>query len=180
MEYNANSFCCMVDLTYCGRWLLIGLGWLLSGTAVAQTPVAATIQLTGMEAKNHTLTAADLAKLPQQEQSATDKDGTAHRYQGVAISDLLALMEVPQGKALHGNLLTRALLVTGADGYQVVFALPELDPTFAPQPVLLASRCDGKALPAGSGPYQLIVPREKRPARWVRQVVSLRVVELKP
>lgn len=170
----------MIDVTYCGRWLLIGLGCILSSSALAQGQAQTSIQVSGVGAINRTLTAADLARLPQQEQSATDKDGTAHRYEGVAISDLLALVEVPQGKALHGEFLTRALLVTGADGYQVVFALPELDPTFAPQPVLLAARRDGKALPAGSGPYQLIVPREKRPARWVRQVVSLRVVELKP
>ena|GEM_PF-6133325 len=44
--------------------------------------------------------------------------------------------------------------MTAADGYQVVFALPELDAAFTTQTVLLL---------AGPGPYQIIVLQEKRP-----------------
>lgn len=35
---------------------------------------------------------------------------------------------------------------------------------------ILADTRDGKPLDAHEGPYRIIVPGEKRPGRWVRQV----------
>ncbi len=58
------------------------------------------------------------------------------------------------------------------------FALPELDAAFTDQIVVLATARDGRPLPPEAGPYQIVVPREKRPARWVRQVQRLRVVRV--
>ncbi|WP_019948128.1 molybdopterin-dependent oxidoreductase [Hymenobacter aerophilus] len=141
---------------------------------------AQNLTLAGPGAATRTLTAAEWAALPRVTQTAKDKTGKSHRYEGVPLPALLQLLQAPQGKALHGPALSQALLVTAADDYRVVVALPELDPTFNDQTVLLADRCDGKALPSESGPYQLIIPREKRPARWVKQVRELRVVEVKP
>jgi hypothetical protein len=46
--------------------------------------------------------------------------------------------------------------------------------------VLLADKRDGQPLPQANGPYQIIVPQEKRPTRWVRQVTALQIVEVKP
>jgi DMSO/TMAO reductase YedYZ molybdopterin-dependent catalytic subunit len=125
-----------------------------------------------------TLTAADLAALPHREQTTTDKEGKKHVYRGVALADVLALAGAPAGKAIHGAVLAEAVLATAADGYQAVFALPEIDPDFSPQTILLADRRDGQPLPAHYGPYQLIVPLEKKPARWVRQLTGLRVVKV--
>ena len=64
------------------------------------------------------------------------------------------------------------LLVEAADGYRVVFALPELDPAFTERVVLLADHRDGQPLTPAEGPLRLVVPDEKRQARWVRQVGS--------
>jgi hypothetical protein len=72
--------------------------------------------------------------------------------------------------------LTRYVVVTGADGYRVVFALAELDAAFTGRAVILADSRDGGALPPNAAPFQLIVPGEKRPARWVRQVVAIEVL----
>jgi hypothetical protein len=69
-----------------------------------------------------------------------------------------------------------SVLVEAADKYQVVFALPELDSLFTDRVILLADTCDGKPLPEKNGPLQIIVPDEKRHARWVRQVKSLTIV----
>jgi hypothetical protein len=60
-----------------------------------------------------------------------------------------------------------------------VFALPELDDAFTDRIVLLADRKDGKGLTEREGPFRIIVPHEKRPARWVRQVVSLTIRQSK-
>lgn len=56
------------------------------------------------------------------------------------------------GKDLRGITLAAYLLVEAADGYQAVFALPELDSAFTDRMVLLADRCDNKPLPASAGP----------------------------
>jgi hypothetical protein len=59
-----------------------------------------------------------------------------------------------------------------------VFALPELDPAFTDKQVLLAFLKDGKALDDKEGPYRIVIPDEKRMARWVRQVTTLKIVDV--
>jgi hypothetical protein len=68
--------------------------------------------------------------------------------------------------------------VEGADDYRVVIALPELDPGFTDRVILLADKVDGHPLDSKSGPFRVIVPGEKRMARWVRQAVSLKIVSV--
>ena len=143
--------------------------------AAAASVAPAAIRLV---ATPHTLTAADLAALPHREQTTTDKEGKKHVYRGVALRDVLHLAGAPAGKAIHGPVLAQAVLATAADGYQVVFALPEIDADFSPQTILLADQRDGQPLPAHDGPYQLVVPLEKKPARWVRQLTGLKVIKV--
>ncbi|RZK50541.1 MAG: molybdopterin-binding protein [Hymenobacter sp.] len=163
--------------------LLFGL--LLATTATeaacaqaAPAAAAATIRIEGLVATPRTFTAAELAALPHREQTTTDKEGKKHVYRGVALRDVLHLAGAPEGKAIHGPVLAEAVLATAADGYQAVFALPEIDADFSPQTILLADQRDGQPLPAHDGPYQLVVPLEKKPARWVRQLTSLKVVKV--
>ena len=44
---------------------------------------------------------------------------------------------------------------------------------FTDRVVLLADRRDNQPLPTAEGPLRLVIPDEKRHARWVRQVVSI-------
>jgi DNA-directed RNA polymerase omega subunit len=67
-------------------------------------------------------------------------------------------------------------LVKARDGYAAVFALPEFDAGFTDRVILLADRCQGQALDAVEGPLRLVVPGEKRRARWVRQVTDIEVI----
>jgi DMSO/TMAO reductase YedYZ molybdopterin-dependent catalytic subunit len=117
----------------------------------------------------------DLAALPRREVRARDRDGKEATFAGVALVDLLRLAGVPLGQELRGPHLATYLLIEAADGYRVVFALPELDPAFTDREVLLADRRDGQPLAAAEGPLRLVVPGEKRHARWVRQVGSCTV-----
>jgi hypothetical protein len=117
----------------------------------------------------------DLARLPRREVRARDRDGTEATFAGVALVDLLRLAEVPLGEKLRGSNMALYLLVEAADGYRVVFALPELDPAFTEHVVLLADHRDGQPLTTTEGPLRLVVPDEKRHARWVRQVGSCTV-----
>lgn len=55
------------------------------------------------------------------------------------------------------------------------FALVESDPAFRDRVAILADRKDGMPLGGNDAPFQVILHDEKRPARWVRQVVSIEV-----
>ena len=82
------------------------------------------------------------------------------------------------GTSVKGKRLASYLLVEAADGYRVVIALPELDPAFTDKQVVLAFLKDGKPLDEKEGPYRIVIPDEKRMARWVRQVTTLKIVDL--
>ena len=67
------------------------------------------------------------------------------------------------------------VLVEASDGYRAAFSLAELDPEMTDRVVLLADTKDDQPLSPREGPFRIIVPGEKRPARWVRQVRALTV-----
>ncbi len=121
------------------------------------------------------LSAADLAKLPRRTVRAKDHGGKENAYEGVAIAEILRLAGVPLGDGLRGKNLSLYLIVEASDGYRAVFALPELDPAYTDKVILLVDRKEGKPLSATEGPLRIVVPDEKRQARWVRQVISLTI-----
>ncbi|UCG52932.1 MAG: molybdopterin-dependent oxidoreductase [Candidatus Latescibacterota bacterium] len=72
-------------------------------------------------------------------------------------------------------LLRTVVLARAPDGYEVVFALAELEEDFTGQSVLLAVSRDGESLPTGEGPLRIVVPWEHRGGRWIRQVNEIEV-----
>ena len=95
------------------------------------------------------------------------------KYEGVTLRSLLTKNQVPSGEAIRGGKLTMVVVVKAADNYSAVFALAELDPAFSDKLFLLADRKNGQPLPEAEGPFRIVIPGEKRQARWVRQVVSI-------
>jgi DMSO/TMAO reductase YedYZ molybdopterin-dependent catalytic subunit len=143
-----------------------------------RAPVAktkATLSVRGEVAKPLQLDAGDLSHMDRRSVKAKDHDGRESVFDGVLVADILKKAGIKQGKELRGELLASYLLVEAADGYRVVFALPELDEVFTDRVVLLADRKDGKPLSDREGPFRLVVPDEKRPARWVRQVIAFTI-----
>ncbi len=101
-----------------------------------------------------------------------DMGGTDHEYSGVAVMDILKAAGIIQ-PAFNRDNLTKYLLVRGADNYQVLFSVSELDSTFSGHMVILASSMDGQPLPNGKGPYRIVIPgEEKRQARNIFSVTS--------
>jgi hypothetical protein len=92
---------------------------------------------------------------------------------------VLAMAGIQLGDSLRGAHLTEVLLATASDGYKVVYALAETDPAFATREIILADKRDGKPLDAKEGPFRIVAPGDKRPARWIRQVTELKVVAVK-
>jgi len=121
------------------------------------------------------LSFSDLARFPRQSLRATDELGKESLFEGVLVTEILKAAGVKFGKELRGKRLADYLLVETADGYRVVFSLPEFDPGFKQSLVLLADSCDGDPLSASDGQLRLIIPSEKRYARWVRHLVALHV-----
>jgi len=105
--------------------------------------------------------------------SMKDRDGNEHAYTGVAVADILEMAGVTIGRQLRGKNLTKYMLVKCADGYEVLFSLAELDADFTDRTVIIADQSEGKPLPPGKGPFRLVVPGEKKPARCSFQVTEL-------
>jgi hypothetical protein len=60
-----------------------------------------------------------------------------------------------------------------------VFALAEIDPDFATREILPADKRDSKPLDEKQGPFRIVAPGDKRPARWIRRVTVIRVISVK-
>ena len=144
---------------------------------VAAAPAAAVLFcVKGDRTQPLCFTVADLAKLPRTTLTVRDRDGTPIAYEGVLLAEVLRRAGVPQGEQLRGANLARYLVVDGADGYAVVFGLPEFDPAFGNRVVLLADRRDGHALASDEAPLRLVIPGDQRRARWVRKITQMRVI----
>lgn len=100
-------------------------------------------------------------------------------YSGVRVADLLAKMDAPLGSKLRGTALSAYLVATGSDGYVAVVALAEADPSFHSGEVIVADVMNGQPIGEKSGPFKLVVTEDKRPARWVRNLVSLELKSVK-
>ncbi|MGA7631052.1 MAG: molybdopterin-dependent oxidoreductase [Terriglobales bacterium] len=125
--------------------------------------------------KQTILARADLEALPHVK-ITTGSSSSPATFEGVSLDSVLEKAGVGLGETMKGKRMASYLLVEAADGYRVVFALPEIDPAFTDKRVVLAFLKDGKPLDAKEGPYRIVVPDEKRMARWVRQVMTLKIV----
>jgi hypothetical protein len=148
------------------------LAWAAIGSVRAQQ-----IAVQNESAAPVKVTAAEITALPHQE-IAVDDHGKTVRFEGVPLRLVLEKGGVTLGDSLRGKRLSSCLLVEAADGYRVVIALPELDPGFTDRVILLADQVDGHPLDSKEGPFRIIVPGEKRMARWVRQVTTFKVVQV--
>jgi hypothetical protein len=126
------------------------------------------------DGKVSTLAKADIESLPRVKVTVGTGDSAA-TYEGAALKAVLEKGGVEFGDSLKGKRLASCLLVQAADGYQVVIALPEIDPAFVDKQILFAYLKDGKPLDAKEAPFRIVIPDEKRMARWVRQVTTLKI-----
>jgi len=148
-------------------------------------PPAAELRVIGGSASSPlVLTVADLKKMPRKTLSVTNPhDKKRESYEGVALEEILRRAGVPQGEKLRGPAMATFVIAEAEDGYRVVFSLAELDSSILDSEILVADTMDGAALPPKVGPFRLVAPHEKRPARWVRMLKSLTIVipsEAKP
>jgi hypothetical protein len=147
---------------------------LMLQSALAQSKQL-TVQVEG--GKQAVLARADIESLPRIRVTTGDS-GVSATFEGIPLKVVLEKAGVGFGETLKGKRMASCLLVEAADGYRVVIALPEIDPEFNAKQVVLAFLKDGKPLDDKEGPYRIVIPDEKRMARWVRQVTTLKIVDV--
>ena len=148
--------------------------------AFAQTaPATADLRISGAVSTPLVLTVADLKNMPRKQLSVVNPHNKkTEAYEGVLLEDLLRKAGVAQGENLRGPAMATCVLAEATDGYRVVFSLAELDSGILESEVIVADTMDGAALGAKEGPFRLVAPHEKRPARWVRMLKSITVVRI--
>jgi DMSO/TMAO reductase YedYZ molybdopterin-dependent catalytic subunit len=124
------------------------------------------------------LSAADLQALPRKTLKVVNPHSQkSESYEGVPLQELLHRAGAPGGENLRGAAMTIYVVAEAADGYRVAFSLSELDPGILDSEVIVADTLDGTPLDAKHGPFQLVVPHDKRAARWVRMLKTITVAQ---
>jgi hypothetical protein len=136
-------------------------------------PKAAFLEVVTAAGKSVPIADKAMKRLPRRSVEVKDPKGLPITYEGVPLAALLGDAGIKLGKGLSGPRLAHYLLAECKDGFRVVFSLAELDPSLTSQMVLLADMRDGQPLDALEGPYRIIVPHERIPSRWARQVTRL-------
>jgi len=146
---------------------------------ILRAAIASCQQLTirAEDGKQTVLARADIEALPHVKVT-TAASGTSMTFEGVSLKAVLERGGVGFGQTMKGKRLASCLLVEAADGYRVVIALPEIDDAFTDKQFVLAFLKDGKPLDDKEGPYRIVIPDEKRMARWVRQVTALKIADV--
>lgn len=162
--------------------LLVSLLFMLwlPGTDQAQNSAAPPVlKISGNVSSPLELSGADLKSLPRKVMTVTNPhDKKSETYEGVLLQTLLLKAGAPQGHDMRGPAMATYLLAEASDGYRALFSLAELDADFTDAQVLVADTLDSAPLGANMGPLRLVVPQDKRPARWVRMLKSLTVVQV--
>jgi hypothetical protein len=182
-RWNRSASCTLfLSLTWMLCLRSIDNGWVqdkTGGPVAGYARVEGLLDLRGDVPNPHRIDASELRKLPRAETRTTDphNPGKEIVYSGTPLVEVLKAggLRLDSGTAGIRETMTITVLVEATDGYRAVFALAELDSDLTDRVILLADTKDGQPLPASEGSFRIIVPGEKRPARWVRQVRAVTV-----
>jgi hypothetical protein len=145
--------------------------------AGASIQVADFLDLRGDLPNPRRIDGSELRQLPRSETRTINPHdpGKEIVYSGSSLAEVLkaAGLHLDSGMTGVREAVTMSVIVEGIDGYRAVFALAELNPELTDRVILLADTKDGQPLPSREGPFRIIVPGEKSPGRWVRQVQTI-------
>jgi hypothetical protein len=148
-----------------------------AGAAPTTRVPAGAVVITGAVRQPMTLSLDGLRAYPPRTQAVSfgaAKGQESHTYQGAALTDVMAKVDVVMAPSVKNPQLRLAVLASGADGYEAVVSWGEFSPDFGAIPVLLAYTEDGKPLSAP----RLVVPGDKKGGRYVSGLTGLKVVDL--
>lgn len=143
--------------------------------ASAQTDTI-TLRIRHGNACDTTVTMARVQQLPSRTVLVTGHDGETAIYTGALLSDVLSAGCQSIAGMTKRNRVEAVVRVDAVDDYHAVVGMIEADTSFRTNPVLLTWARDGVALDKHDGPFQLIVPDDRRHARNVRRVNRLSII----
>ena len=150
-------------------------------TATPQNNSSAVLRIAGNVATPLSLSDSDLKALPRKTLKVLNPhENKEETYEGVAVQELLRRAGVAQNGKLRGAAMATYVLAEAADGYAVLYSLAELDSDFQDSEVIVADTMNGLPLGEKQGPFKMVAPHDKRPARWIRMLKSLTVVTVAP
>lgn len=115
----------------------------------------------------------DFASMPQSTLKVHNThSGRDEVYTGVAVSDLLRASGLTFSPETQSTFLRSYLRAQGTDFYFVLYSASEISPDLNTASVIVATRVDGHDL-GDDGAFKLVSSGDKRPARWVRNLLSL-------
>jgi DMSO/TMAO reductase YedYZ molybdopterin-dependent catalytic subunit len=158
---------------YTRGWCVLFCFALLTACALAQAQ--GILEVTGLDGAHDVITPEVWARLPRGRVTAIEHDGREVAFEGVVASEILKRVHTPLGTELRGKSLALYVVAEAADGYRAIYSLTEFDPAFSDRVILIADRRDDQALKHEEGPLRMVVPGDKRPARWVRQLTRISV-----
>ena len=126
-----------------------------------------------------TLTKADLASCPAPPSPLKAEGGAHNHYEGSPSLRRSEGSGRAAWKQLMGKALASYVLAEARDGYQVVYTLTELDPSFTDNKIIVADTDQRQTSLPISGPFRLVVPGEKKGARSIRMLEKITVVRLR-
>ena len=150
----------------------------------SQTPnastVASAVALTVIDeaGATHSISPENFSQLPQLSAKVTSHDADA-KFARASLVDLLQKSGVKFGKDLRGRRAATVAILEATDGYRVAVALLEIDPDTTDKVALVSDQRDGNPLGDKDGPYRLILPSEKREVRWIRNLRTIRNINLR-
>ena len=152
----------------------------LVGFAAAPAP---TLSVDGALPSKGALAQADLEKLGAETMSWNSR-GESHQVKGVRLDKVLEHFgftpgpmgkDVPVSQKVKGY--RQVVVATAKDGFQAVFSCAEVTDGMGPTVALVAWEVDGRPLAPDIGPFRLVVVTDGMPARSVRQLERLRVLD---
>ena len=161
--------------------LLLGL---VVGLAEASDASAPAVRIEGALPKTGALSQLELEKLGVTTVPWTNH-GQTHQVTGVRVDDVLLHFgfqpgamgkDVPVKDKVKGY--RQVLVATARDGFQAVFSCAELSHGMGGTTALVVWQIDGKPLGPDVGPLRLVVVTDGEPARSIRQLESLRVLDV--
>lgn len=103
--------------------------------------------------------------------------GEKRTGRGVSLWSLLQAAGLRADPKVKNHLLGFIAIVRARDGYTATFGLGELSPTEGNRAVWLSFERGGASLSEKDGPVETIVPEDGRPARFVRSVERIVIVD---
>ena len=169
---------------YRGARLRLGvLLGLLPALALAAAP-APRLHVDGALPKTGTLGLAELEELGSTTVAWTSH-GQTHQVTGVRVDKVLAhygFTPGPMGKDVPVKDKVKGyreiLVATARDGFQAVFSCAEVTEGMGTTSAFIVWQMDGKSLGPEVGPLRLVVITDGEPARSIRQLDWLRVVDV--